>query len=82
MENTNETIQQIPYQWVQAAMKRANAKYRRVHREEYNLKQKKYYDAHKTDQEYMEKMRKKAREYYHRKKSEKRRQLETDGFIL
>ena len=83
MQNTIETsAEHIPYQWVREAMRKANTKYRSVHREEYNLKQKKYYDAHKTDHEYMEKMRKKAREYYHRKKSEKRRQMEVNDSIL
>jgi hypothetical protein len=82
MQNTIETAERIPYQWVREAMKKANEKYRSSHREEYNLCQKKYYDAHKTDPEYMQRMRKKAREYYHRKKAEKRRQMEPDGFIL
>ena len=61
----------VPYGWVKESMNRANKKYRESNRERYNEKQKKFYDAHKDDEEYKQKMRTKALAYYYRKKAEK-----------
>jgi len=80
--NINEPIQCVQYGWVRDSMLRANAKYRASDRKAFNLKQKKYYDNHKDDPEYMEKMRIKAREYYYRKKAQKQIQIESPSSVL
>ena len=60
-----------PYQWVKESMRKANAKYRNSNREAYNFKQRKYYETHRDNEEYKQKLRTKALAYYYRKKAKK-----------
>ena len=57
------------------SMRKANKKYRETHKEMFNEYQKKYYQSHKNDDEYMNKQREKARKYYYKKKEEKQNQM-------
>ena len=70
------------YQWIRESIRRANRKYRNSNQERYNQIQKDYYHAHKEDEEYMIKLRKKALDYYYRKKTERTMQAEADISVL
>lgn len=48
--------------------RRANKKYREANREKLKQIAKNYYDAHKNDEEFKEKLREKARKHYEKKK--------------
>jgi len=75
-------IEPRTYEWVKENMRKANERYRISNRERFNQKQKEYYDSHKADEEYMQKRRKKALDYYYRKKAEKTKQVEADDSVL
>ena len=77
-----KTIEPRTYEWVKENMRKANERYRNSNRERFNQKQKEYYDSHKEDKEYKQKMRKKALDYYYRKKAEKAKQLESEVSVL
>jgi len=73
------------YEWIRETMRKANQKYRNSNRERFNQMQKNFYDAHKGDEEYMQKRRKNALEYYYRKKAEKaekEKQKEAQSSVL
>jgi len=75
MEKLDETK---TYEWVKESMRRANAKYREANREAFNARQKKFYDLHKNDEVYKERLKAKARAYYQKKKIQKLTEAETD----
>ena len=56
-------IEPRTYEWVKENMRKANEKYRNSNRERFNQKQKEYYNSHKEDEEFKQKMRKKALDY-------------------
>ena len=56
-----KSIQPRTYEWVKEKMRKANERYRNSNRERFNQKQKEYYESHKNDEEYLQKMRERAR---------------------
>jgi len=86
MKKTNEmnttTKERTPYQWVRESMRKANTKYRNSNREAYNLIQRKYYETHKDDEEYKQKLRTKALAYYYRKKAKKEEECRVVTIII
>jgi hypothetical protein len=57
------------------SMRKANKKYRERNREKLAEYQKKYYQSKKTDENYAQKQREKALNYYYRKKEQLKEQL-------
>lgn len=75
-------IEPRTYEWVKENMRKANERYRNSNRERFNQKQKEYYNSHKEDEEFKQKMRKKALDYYYRKKAEKAKKAEAEDSVL
>jgi len=77
-----KTIEPRTYEWVKENMRKANERYRNSNRERFNQKQKEYYNSHKEDEEFKQKMRKKALDYYYRKKAEKAKEADAEGSVF
>ena len=75
-------IEPRTYEWVKENMRKANERYRNSNRERFNQKQKEYYNSRKEDEEFKQKMRKKALDYYYRKKAGKAKEIEVEGSVI
>ena len=67
----------VPKKYVESR-RRASNKYRETHKEQFCEYQKKYYHAHKDDENYMNKQREKALKYYYKKKESLKKAEESE----
>lgn len=67
-ENTTETNTQKRYEKYFESQKRANKKYRETHKDKFREISRKYYDAHKNDEEFMKRQREKSLKSYYKRK--------------